>query len=37
MLGVTDGIGASTLAIHAHGGVYQGVVLDISHMYVVSC
>jgi hypothetical protein len=35
--GVTDGIGASTLVVCAHGGVYQGVILDICHIYVVSC
>ena len=29
--------GASTLAPRARGGVYQVVVLDICHIYVVSC
>ena len=28
--------GASTLVPRARGGVYQGVVLDICHLYVVS-
>jgi hypothetical protein len=35
--GVTDGIGASTLVAHAYEEVYQGVILDICHIYVVSC
>ena len=29
--------GASTLTARDHGGVYQGVVLDIFHIYVVRC
>jgi hypothetical protein len=29
--------GALTLAARARGGLYQGVVLDICHIYMVSC
>jgi hypothetical protein len=37
MQGVTDGIKSSTLVAHVRGDVYQGMVLDICHIYVVSC
>jgi hypothetical protein len=37
MQGVTNGIRLSTLAAHARGDVYQRVILDIYHIYVVSC